>query len=56
MQKLFHPRFFKGSGKPRPGDTQLLLLFFIGGVTAGEVKQIKEVVDKAKPQFEVWKI
>ncbi|XP_059171977.1 sec1 family domain-containing protein 2-like isoform X2 [Physella acuta] len=45
--------FFKGSGKPRPGDTPLLLLFFIGGVTAGEVKQIKEVVDKAKPQFEV---
>ncbi|CAL1535071.1 unnamed protein product [Lymnaea stagnalis] len=45
--------FFKSSGKPRPGDAPLLMLFVIGGVTAGEVKQIRDVVDKAKPQFEV---
>lgn len=45
--------FFKSSGKPRPGDAPLLILFVIGGVTAGEVKQIRDVIDKAKPQFEV---
>uniref|UniRef100_A0A0B7ATV9 Sec1 family domain-containing protein 2 n=1 Tax=Arion vulgaris TaxID=1028688 RepID=A0A0B7ATV9_9EUPU len=45
--------FFKGSGKPQPGDAPLLLLFVIGGITTGEVKQIMDVVNKAKPQFEV---
>ncbi|BFZ20390.1 hypothetical protein BsWGS_23429 [Bradybaena similaris] len=45
--------FFKGSGKPRPGDAPLVILFVIGGITAGEVKQIRDVVDKARPQFEV---
>ncbi|CAG5135876.1 unnamed protein product [Candidula unifasciata] len=45
--------FFKGSGKPRPGDAPLLILFVVGGITAGKVKQIRDVVDKAKPQFEV---
>ncbi|RUS87136.1 hypothetical protein EGW08_005068, partial [Elysia chlorotica] len=45
--------FFKGSGKPRPGDAPLLILFVIGGVTSGEVKQLKDIVDKAAPQFEI---
>ncbi|KAK3763174.1 hypothetical protein RRG08_035856 [Elysia crispata] len=45
--------FFKGSGKPRPGDAPLLILFVIGGLTSGEVKQVKDMVDKAAPQFEV---
>lgn len=45
--------FFKGSGKPRPGDAPLLILFVIGGLTAAEVKQVKDSVDKASPQFEV---
>ncbi|KAI8779547.1 sec1 family domain-containing protein 2 [Biomphalaria glabrata] len=45
--------FFKSSGKPRPGDSPLLILFVIGGLTASEVKQIRDVIDKAKPSFEV---
>ncbi|KAH9488309.1 Sec1 domain-containing protein 2 [Bulinus truncatus] len=45
--------FFKSSSKPRPGDTPLLILFVIGGLTASEVKQIRDVLDKVKPQFEV---
>ncbi|XP_005111562.1 sec1 family domain-containing protein 2 isoform X1 [Aplysia californica] len=45
--------FFKSSGKPRPGDAPLLVLFVVGGVTSGEVKQVRDLLEKAKPGLEV---
>jgi len=45
--------FFKSAAKPRPGDAPLLVLFVIGGITASEVKQVRDILEKAKPDFQV---
>ncbi|XP_046555578.1 sec1 family domain-containing protein 2-like [Haliotis rubra] len=39
---------FMNVSKPRPSDHPLLLVFVVGGVTATEVKQVRDVVDKMK--------
>ncbi|XP_046555575.1 sec1 family domain-containing protein 2-like [Haliotis rubra] len=39
---------FMNVSKPGPSDHPLLLVFVVGGVTATEVKQVRDVVDKMK--------
>ena len=39
--------------KPRPSDHPILIIFVIGGVTASEVRQIKETVSAAKSNIQV---
>ena len=47
-------RFFRSvTSKPRPSDHPLLIIFVVGGVTATEAKQIKDVVLSHQPNTEV---
>ena len=39
--------------KPMPRDAQVMILLVIGGITSGEVKAIKTVVNEIQPQCEV---
>eukprot|EP00118_Oscarella_pearsei_P018657 m.192070 g.192070 ORF g.192070 m.192070 type:complete len:651 (+) comp39461_c1_seq6:85-2037(+) len=44
---------FMNVGKSHPGNHPLIFLFVVGGVTLGEVKQIREAVIAAKTSIEV---
>lgn len=39
--------------RPHPGDNPLLILFLVGGVTASELRLVKEVVSTHKPGSQV---
>ena len=39
--------------KPRPSDHPLLIIYVVGGVSAMEVRQVKEAVGKAKSDLKV---
>jgi len=50
MKEKFKSGFgqFLGITKPKPSDSQVFLLFVVGGITAGEVKVIREAATNIK--------
>lgn len=44
---------FRTVSKPRPSDHPLLIVFVVGGITATEMKQIKDSVTSLKPSTQV---
>ncbi|KAG9479571.1 hypothetical protein GDO78_011537 [Eleutherodactylus coqui] len=44
---------FMKVSRPHPGDSPLLLLFVIGGVTVSEVRMVKDLVSTLKPGVQV---
>ncbi|KAG1667098.1 Sec1 family domain-containing protein 2 [Nymphon striatum] len=44
---------FVNVSKPRPNDNPLLLIYVIGGITAGEARQIKEIVKTSNSNVNV---
>ncbi|XP_010141388.1 PREDICTED: sec1 family domain-containing protein 2, partial [Buceros rhinoceros silvestris] len=44
---------FMKVNRPHPGDHPLLIIFMVGGVTVSEVKMVKDLVAKHKPDTQV---
>ncbi|XP_069600580.1 sec1 family domain-containing protein 2 isoform X1 [Ranitomeya imitator] len=44
---------FMKVSRPHPGDSSLLMLFVIGGVTVSEVRMVKDLVSTLKPGIQV---
>ncbi|XP_075051717.1 sec1 family domain-containing protein 2 [Mixophyes fleayi] len=44
---------FMKVSRPHPGDSSLLILFVIGGVTVSEVRMVKDLVSTLKPSVQV---
>ncbi|KAJ1215091.1 hypothetical protein NDU88_002701 [Pleurodeles waltl] len=44
---------FMKVSRPHPSDHPLLILFMVGGVTASEVRMVKDLINAQKPNFQV---
>lgn len=44
---------FMKVSRPHPSDHPLLILFMVGGVTASEVRMVKDLISAQKPNFQV---
>ncbi|GCB61679.1 hypothetical protein scyTo_0009383 [Scyliorhinus torazame] len=47
---------FMKVSRPHPSDHPLLILFLVGGVTASEIRIIKETISMHKPSYQVSSI